>query len=73
MPFQRRILELSEKLAVSQDDQQSIDIAHELQELLHKQIEHCRQRIRNLFPIVQRNAKPVGGNDSLRLLSERKE
>ena len=42
MPFESRIRQLSEQLANSKDDAQSLKLAHELQILLHERIEQLR-------------------------------
>jgi hypothetical protein len=51
MPFTARIKELSEQLARSKNDEESLRLAQELQALLHERIELLRSTVSGL-PLV---------------------
>jgi hypothetical protein len=56
MPFETRIRELSKQLANCRDDALSLELARELQTVLHERIEQLRDRLAAL-PLVAAPSK----------------
>jgi hypothetical protein len=57
MPFELRIRELSEQLASCCDDDRSLKLAQELQNVLHERIEQLREKVAGLPLIGAQNPK----------------
>jgi hypothetical protein len=48
MPFEARIQDLCAQLAVCKDDERSLELARELREALHEEIELMRSKATNI-------------------------
>jgi hypothetical protein len=59
MPFEFRIRELSEQLANCKDDALTLELAKELQQVLHERFEQLRGTARSLPLLVKR--EPLDG------------
>jgi len=54
MPFELRIRELSEQLASCKDDALALELAQELQRLLHERVEQLRTQTSGLKLLTKR-------------------
>jgi hypothetical protein len=56
MPFESRIRELSRQLEICRNDEHALQLAQELQAILHERIEQLRDKTKNL-PLLTRHEK----------------